>query len=171
MSMLSVMTWKSTVVVSGVGVLATWLASIPPANAPSSSGSVPAGSIAPVAVSIGEQAERLGTRVRAEVEYREPARNPFRFSARAFPSAARHDRRVQAQVADVAPPPPSPTIRLSGIATDTVDGRAQRTAILNTSTGLVFVREGDAVGEFRVGTVGEDAVDLIQADGSIIRIR
>ncbi len=171
MSMLSAMTWKSTVVVSGVGVLATWLASIPPANAPSSPGSVPTQSTAPAAVSIGEQAERLGTRVRAEIEYREPARNPFRFSARAIPSAPRDDRRVQAQLADVAPPQPALTVRLSGIATDTIDGRPQRTAILSTSSGLVFVREGGAVGEYRVGTVGEDAVDLIQADGSLIRIR
>lgn len=164
------MTWKSTAVVSGVGLLATWLASVPPANAPSASAVAPAASVDPAA-SIGEQAERLGARVRGEIEYREPARNLFRFSAPAALPAAAGERRVQAQLTDVPPPPVSPGIKLSGIATDTVDGRPQRTAILNTASGLVFVREGDRVGEFRVGTIGEDAVDLVQADGAVRRIR
>ena len=168
------MTWKSTAVVSGVGLLATWLASVPPANAPPASGAAPAASVDP-AVSIGEQAERLGARVRGEIDYREPARNLFRFSTRAALPAAAGERGVQAQLIDLppapSPAPSSPGIKLSGIATDTVDGRPQRTAILTTASGLVFVREGDAVGEFRVGTIGEEAVDLVQADGAVLRIR
>jgi hypothetical protein len=71
----------------------------------------------------------------------------------------------------VAPPPV--TVTLSGVAIDMVDGREERTAILHTPTGLVFAHEGDAVaGEFRVGPIREEGVDLIRvSDGTTLPLR
>ena len=118
---------------------------------------------------IQEQAERLRSRMHAAPDYSSPSRNPFRF--REAPAAIRRTPIAAPVVAaPVAPLPP--TVAFSGIASDTIDGREQRTAILKTSSGLVFVHEGeDVAGQFRVGSISEDAVELIRADGSVLRLR
>src|SRR4051812_47906953 len=73
------MTWKGTVLVSGAGLLATWLAS-----APSTHPAAPARAVRPSATSrppadIVYEAERLRARMHVVTEYTRPSRNPFRF--------------------------------------------------------------------------------------------
>jgi hypothetical protein len=163
------MNWKSTAVVSGAGLLVTWFA-----NAPGTAPVPPARAPRPAAVAdtadIQHQAERLQVRVRQEIALSDSARNPFRFAPRAAATVAPAPAPdVQPDVATVPLPP---SVRLSGIAIDSVDGRDDRTAILNTPSGLVFVHEGDEVaGEFQVKTISEDAVILIRTvDGSSLRL-
>ena len=60
-----------------------------------------------------------------------------------------------------------PTVRLRGIATDTVDGTPQRTAIITTDAGLVLVREGETAGVYRVTKIEDEAVQLAGPDGSL----
>jgi hypothetical protein len=162
--------WKSTAVISGAGILATWFFSMPPAHAPASA--VVRTSRAPQAaaskIDIEKEAARLQVPARQEPNYTEPSRNPFRFSehrqVRGTSSPA-----VAAPPAAVAPLPPR--IMLDGIAADTVNGQEQRTAILNTDAGVVLAKEGDQVAGYRVEKVAADAVELVKiADGSVLRI-
>ena len=54
-----------------------------------------------------------------------------------------------------------PALVLSGIATDTVDGMTQRTAIVSSLGGVLLVREGDVIeGGYRVLTIGDDAMTI-----------
>jgi hypothetical protein len=167
------MTWKSYVAMSGAGLLATYLVSAPPTIAP---GRVPAAVPAaatppPLADDIEEQAARLGSRVRTEIEYQPPARNPFRFGGRTAargPSVAAEPVVASPSTAlpEVAPsPPPPPPIRLTGIATSTVEGQRQRSAILLTPAGVVDAREGEMAGAYRVTRIEEDAVEVVGPDG------
>ena len=170
---LSSMDWKSTAVISGAGILATWFFSMPPTTAP-------ARAVAP-AVRVPQQAgtsqidiEREAARLQVHrVEaphYTEPSRNPFRFNARSEPT--------RATVGVVAPPPPPvvlppppPRIMLDGVAADTMDAQPQRTAILNTDTGVVLAKEGDEVAGYRVQKIAADAVELVKIDdGSVLRL-
>src|SRR6185503_16136475 len=84
------MDWKSTAVISGAGILATWFFSMPPTNAP-------ADAVAPAprapqsttsTIDIEKEAARLQVRPTQEPHYTEPSRNPFRFSARREPARA-----------------------------------------------------------------------------------
>lgn len=173
------MSWKAYAAVSSAGLLATYLFSVPPVTAPGRQAAERTDSIRrrpQAAFDIQEQATRLQTRVREEIEYREPSRNPFRFGARPVtrrlvtPSASAEETVTPPPPAP-PPPPPAPPIRLSGIATNTVAGVRQRSAILMTPGGIVTVREGDAVGaEYKVVRIEEDAVELAAADGSSRRI-
>jgi hypothetical protein len=53
-----------------------------------------------------------------------------------------------------------------------VDGQEQRTAILNTDSGIVLAKEGEQVaGQFRVVKIAADAIELVNVtDGSVLRI-
>jgi len=168
------MTWKSYVIASGAGLFATYLVSTPPPAAPGRTPAVGQSTAAPQAAPVDIQAEaaRLQMRVREAAEYQEPSRNPFRYAAR---------RRVAAPAPEpdiVAEPdstlylkPEPPAITVAGIATKTVDGVRQRTAILITDAGPLEVNEGDAVGaEYRVVRIEEDAVELAAGDGTRRRI-
>ena len=165
--------WKSTAVISGAGILATWFFSMPPAHAPASA--VVRTSRAPQAaaskIDIEKEAARLQVPARQEPSYTEPSRNPFRFSehrqVRGTSSPA-----VAAPPAAVAPLAPlPPRIMLDGIAADTVGGQEQRTAILNTDAGVVLAKEGDQVAGYRVEKIAADVVELVKiADGSVLRI-
>jgi hypothetical protein len=163
--------WKSTAAVSGAGLLLTWLANGPAqqgAVAPARTATRPAAARA--GSDIQEQAERLRARMHASAAYSEPSRNPFRFRVKHASIAP--VRTVAPENVVAALPPPPPSIKLSGIAADTVDGQEQRTAILNTPGGLVFAHEGDDVaGQFRVSSISEDAVELIGPDGVVLRLR
>ena len=69
-------------------------------------------------------------------------------------------------------PPPFP-YRLSGVASDVVDGQAVRTAVLSGgASGLVLVVAGDIVGDiYRVGRIDETAVELTDSrDGRLVRL-
>ncbi len=172
---MTVVTWKSYTVVSGAGLLATWLVSTPavdpqrPAASPRAAATAVQSSL-----DIAEQAERLRARARVASPYEEPTRNPFRFASPAAPSGESAPRQpmVAEEPVPVDPgPPPPPPIRLTGIATETVDGSRRRIAILVTGQGVVDVREGDAVGaEYRVARIEDNAIELVAADGTTRRL-
>jgi hypothetical protein len=175
------MTWKSYAAVSGAGLLATFLASSPPAlspgRAPAARPTEDAGAVR-LSDDIEAQAARLGSRVRDDVAYRPPTRNPFRFGARIpLPRSSGTGRSAPsesppltpAEPAPEPPPPPSP-IRLTGVATNTVNGEAQRVAVLLTSSGVVEARAGDMAGAYRVLRVEEDAVEVVGPDGMTRRV-
>jgi hypothetical protein len=169
------MDWKSTAVISGVGVLATWFYSMPAIHSPATGAIAPAARPAETAVStidIQREADRLQVRVHQVPQYVETSRNPFRFGARPAPAARPSGTSGPAPAAPVVPPPAPPSITLDGIATDVVDGQAQRTAILKTEAGVVLVREGEEVaGQFRVGKIASDAIELVKiSDGSVLRL-
>ncbi len=166
------MTWKTYAAVSGATVLAGWIASSPPANAPATSASgqrrAPAANRAPAGSDIEEQAARLQARLRQESEYQAPARNPVRFGAREVTRSAAPERpEAPAPVEPIIPAlPPPPPIRLSGIAEDGPAERVERTAVLSVPAGVLLVREGDVVlGQYRVAKIEAGAVELTDAAG------
>jgi hypothetical protein len=168
------MTWKSYAVLSGASIVATYLVSGPAAIVPQRTAPVAQRAATPPAApafDIQEQASRLQTRARQQTEYREPSRNPFRFGDRPASAPAPVSQPVVNEPPAEVPVAPPPSIKVSGIETNTVDGVRQRSALLITAAGVVKVREGDAVGaEYHVARIEDDAVDLVAADGSHRRI-
>jgi hypothetical protein len=59
-------------------------------------------------------------------------------------------------------------LNLTGIASDLVDGKSQRAAVISMPSGVLIVREGESVaGLYNVIAIGEDSIDLeATADGS-----
>jgi hypothetical protein len=170
---LSSMDWKSTAVISGAGILATWFFSMPPTQAPAASPARAPRATAAAAptVDIKKEAERLQVRLRPSMQYSEPSRNPFRFGSAPVRDVARQVAAAAPAPLAVAPlPPPMPTLMLDGIASDDANGQAQRTAILHTDAGVMLAKEGDEIAGYRVGKVSADAVELTRiSDGSILR--
>src|SRR4029077_13025491 len=80
---LSSMDWKSTAVISGAGILATWFFSMPPtpARARAVAPAVRVPQAAASQIDIEKEAARLQARRVEESHYTEPSRNPFRFNA------------------------------------------------------------------------------------------
>ena len=175
------MTWKVYATVSGATVLAGWLASAPPSNAPDTRAPAPsqaASRRAAPSSDIEREAMRLQARVRREAIYTQPQRNPFRFSAgrpagrpiaRPDGDVPKPERPNDTLVPAVPPPPP---VSLSGIAEDQVGQRLERTAILSSPAGVLLVHEGDDVlGQYRVGTIESEAVELVKlSDGATVRL-
>jgi hypothetical protein len=158
------MNWKSTAAVSSVTLLATWLGWTP---ARQSSDAPPvARDMRPVETSdIQDQAARLQTRVRSELDYQDPKRNPFRFISQRL---ARQPRSIDV----VAPPPPVALpeafpFTLSGMATDDVDGQPQRTAIVTSASEVLFAKTGEQVGSYTVTRIDESGVELTAVDGTV----
>ena len=179
MNVFSPMTWKSTAVVSAGGLLATWLASAPQLRPPppaAYASSPTAARTEAAAAEIQEQASRLHVRIQEVVAYREPSRNPFRFSAqihaRPAPVASNPHPQPEGEPMTSVPARPTLLIALSGIAQDTVEGRIVRTAIISMPDGIQLVKEGDMLaGQYRVVAVGADAVELVRvSDGSTVRL-
>lgn len=173
------MTWKTYAAVSGATVLAGWMASSQPSNAPAPSASVQrrsAASTAPTAAGadIEEQAARLQARLRQDTTYREPARNPFRFGAGEVTGSAPSPRSEAPPPVETIVPalPPPPPIRLAGIAEDRAGDRVERTAVLSSPSGVLLVHEGDTVlGQYRVARIDADAVELMTlSDSTSIRL-
>jgi hypothetical protein len=169
------MDWKSTSVISGAGILATWIFSMPPAHAPAAV-AVPAArppQSATSTIDIEREAARLQVRPPPEPHYSEPSRNPFRFSERREPTRATTGVEPStAPPAVIAPvQPPAPRITLDGVAADVVGGENRRTAVLNTDGGVVLAKEGDQVAGYRVEKIAADAVELVKIDdGSVLRL-
>jgi hypothetical protein len=172
------MDWKSTAVISGAGLLATWFFSMPAVQPPANNPIAPAArapQTSAATIDIQQEAARLQLRTQQEPRYHETSRNPFRFGARPAPEARPSGTSGPPRVAPppaIPPAPPQPRVSLDGIATDVIDGQEQRTAILNTDSGVVLAKEGEQVaGQFRVVKVATDAVELVNvADGSTLRI-
>jgi hypothetical protein len=167
------MTWKVYAAVSGAGLLATYLASAPPAIAPGG-GRAPQNAgrpaAAPAVADIQTEALRLQARIKPGQDYQEPSRDPFRFGSR--PTRASRNGAIATApppLPQVAPPEPPP-IKLSGIVTRT--GDAGRTAILITPQGPVEAKEGDAVGfDYRVTRITEDSVEMTGPNGVLRRLQ
>jgi hypothetical protein len=175
------MSWKSYAVVSGATVLAGWLASTPPANEPEGAVVVSRQPATPraaaAAATIEHEADRLQVRVRREVDYTQPNRNPFRFGVARADVDRGGDIPPPAPVAAPSEPPvatpfvPPPPVKLSGIAEDEKGGQMERTAILSSPAGVLLVREGDVVmGDYRVGRIESEAVELLKTDGTTLRL-
>ena len=165
------MDWKSTAVISGAGILATWFFSMPPTSTPGTRRCArrTAPQVITSKIDIEKEAARLQLHRVQEPHYTEPSRNPFRFTERREPA------RATAGVVNVPPPmvlpPPPPRITLDGVAADTMDAQSQRTAILNTDRGVVLAKEGDEVVGYRVQKISADAVELVKIDdGSVLRL-
>ena len=164
------MTWKLYAMLSAGGLVATYLVSSPAADpAQSAVSAKPAASRLPAAASdIEALAERLHVRLRTDMNYREPGRDPFRFQTRpAKPTVIA----PPPTFVDVAAPPPAPVlppVRLTGIAADVVDGKPQRAAILSLPNGVLIVRVGESVaGLYTVVSIGEESMELeATVDGS-----
>ena len=167
------MTWKSYAAVSGATVLAGWLASSPPSNAPTT-GARAASNPAPrrraeAATDIEEQAARLQSRPASGSRVCRTTAQPVRFAERRVP------RRIRANSAPVveAPPPidlvpAGPRVSVAGIAEEQLDGRVERTAILSSPMGVLLVHEGDTVlDDYRVGRIEAESVELVRlSDGT-----
>ena len=173
------MDWKSTAVISGAGLLATWFFSMPAVQSPANKPIAPAGrapQTSAATIDIQQEAARLQLRTHQEPRYNETSRNPFRFGARpapeSRPSGTSGPPRVAQPLAVPVLSPPQARVSLDGIATDVVDGQEQRTAIINTDSGVVLAKEGERVaGQFRVVKIAPDAIELLNVtDGSTLRI-
>ena len=172
------MTWKAYAAVSGATVLAGWMASSPPANAPvttTSPARVPRAGQATAGADIQEQAERLRTGLTRERDYTVPQRNPFRFDEGGDVGPGLVERGTafepapEPEPAPVAAPPPP--MSLSGIAEDQANGETSRTAVVSSPAGVELVREGDEILGYRVARIESDAVELVRtSDGSMRRL-
>jgi len=170
------MTWKVYAAVSGATVLAGWMASSPPANAPGTTTS-PARSPRAGQTSAGgdiqEQAERLRTGLSRERNYTVPQRNPFRFDegGDVDPGVVERGTSFEPEPAPVPVAAPPPPMSLSGIAEDQVNGETSRTAVVSSPAGVELVREGGEILGYRVARIESDAVELVRtSDGSMRRL-
>lgn len=165
------MTWKSaaTAAVSGAGVLVTWIGVLStPATPAREQTSAPRAAASSQSADIERQAERLQARVRADTDYRAPTRNPFRFAERPSPRRVVAPAPVEPPIAPVEPSRPS--VRVSGIATDIVEGVTQRTVVLSTGAGLVLAKEGESADGYTIRKIDDQGVELTTPDGSTIRL-
>ena len=168
------MTWKSYTAVSGATVLAGWLASAPPASAPSSATGRAVQPVSPrssVASDIEQQAARLQLRATRERFYVTPHRNLFRFGPARLIFSGKSPESATA-VQPVLPIPPPVVVSLSGVAENRAGESIERTAVLSTPDGVLLVREGDSVlGQYRVASIESEAVDLVKlTDGTTLRL-
>src|SRR5258705_1388669 len=161
------MDWKSTAVISGAGILATWFFSMPPTNEPASAvapaGRAPQSTLS--TIDIEKEAARLQVRPPQEQHYTEPSRNPFRFGERREPARATTGVAAPSPPVPIAPlPPPPPRITLDGVAADVVGGENQRTAVLNTdAVGVIAMECVQDPGD----RVGENAADAVRCGTSL----
>ena len=165
------MNWKSTVLISGAGLVGTWLMSLP-AVAPTTTATRPATATpaaAPVqATDIQHEADRLAARVHAGGPLGPSTRNPFQFVVKPVPAPASAPVVSLPRPVSVSVAPVGPRVSLVGVASDVVDGVSVRSAILSVDGVVTIVKAGDDVGGlFRVETVDPEVVDLQRTgDGS-----
>jgi len=172
------MTWKLYALMSAGAFAATYLVSGPGALShvrPQASVAMTAKRAVPTAnveSEIQELADRLESHVRADPNYRAPTRNPFAFGE---PPRAPTRQVIAPKVVEAPPPAPlpvAPSIKLTGVAEDRVNGVLQRTAIFSSPTGVALAREGETVGgSYRVVSIDQDTVTLeTVSDGSTLRL-
>lgn len=120
--------------------------------------------VAAAAAALTLEIDRLHDRMRAPIVPLRSARNPFAYGASA-PTRARGaaSRGVDASTTASSPvvvSVPQLSYKLVGLAEETGESEPVRTAILAGPQGLVFAKVGDAVGAYRVTTIGEAGVEL-----------
>src|SRR5262245_58323548 len=170
------MTWRLYALLSGGAFVATYLVSGPrppvPVHPPAHAATTSAPRANTDDSDIQALADRLQARVRAEMNYKAPTRNPFAFGVTRQRVEPRQVIAPNAAPPAFVPAPVRPSFSLSGIASDRVDGAILRTAIFSAPTGVSLVREGDIVGgTYRVVSIGEDSVTLEStSDGSSLRM-
>jgi hypothetical protein len=167
------MDWKSTAAISGAGLLATWFFSMPAVQPPATNTIAPAAGApqsSATTIDIQREAARLQLRTRNLVTRTSRQRFTGARPAQKARSSGTSGPPRRPAGPDTMPPPPR--LLLDGIATDLVDGQEQRTAILNTDSGVVLAKEGEQVaGQFRIVKIAADAVELVNVnDGSVVRI-
>jgi hypothetical protein len=158
------MTWKLYAIVSAGAFVATYLMSTPKTEVATTRPSAVAPKSAreqAAETEIEALADSLHISLKSEVVYRTPGRDLFRFHAP-----------VQKPPAFVPPPTvvasgpvpvtqPLPILSLSGVASDVVDGKPQRSAVVSLPNGVLIVREGESVaGLYTVMAIGEDSIEL-----------
>ena len=168
------MNWKSTAVLSGASLIATWFGvSMGPQRTPQSPGPQPprlAASTVAAVTDIQQQAARLHARLQTPSDYRSPVRDPFRFGVKTAPPPPRPAIKPTPIAEITTPVRPSPPIVLAGISTDVVDDMTLRTAILSTPGGVQLVKEGETFESFRIGKIDDESIELIEGDGSARRL-
>jgi hypothetical protein len=165
------MTWKLYAIVSAGAFAATYLVSSPKIElAQSKSAASPARSARQAAAEtdIETLANSLHPQRHSEAVLREPGRDPFRFQPRVQKPPAFVPPPVSVVENVPAPVRVLPVLNLTGIASDLVDGKPQRAAVISMPSGVLIVREGESVaGLYKVIAIGEDSIDLeATADGS-----
>ncbi len=153
--------------ITGGGLIATWLAVTPAATPPG---------LAPARVERVRSTPDFAPAdlISREAKLRERgagaplqplARNPFKFAS----TGGRLRRFGAGQWRAAAPAGPNYT--LSGIAERKTEDGAVRTAIIADGTQVFLVNEGDFLpGRFGVLKVGADAVELLEPDGTRLRL-
>ena len=146
------------------------LALPPPVVATGGGGEEPATAAAELAADI----ERLRRRLAQAPDLRMGARNPFSLAAPPppRPDAVDPPRRRSAPAVARRPPAMGPAVELIGIATAVTQDGPERTGILSTRGGEVFlVRTGDRVaGGYRVEAVESSSVTLVDGNGASHRL-
>lgn len=164
------MTWKLYAVVSAGAFVATYLVSSPALEDRRPPASQPAPSSRPSATEtdIEALAARLHVRQPVGTGYRTPGRDPFRFQPKATKPTMVAAPAPRPLVEAPAPAPVLPVLTLSGIASDVVDGKPLRSAVLSAPAGVLIAREGESVaGLYTVVAIGEESIELeATADGS-----
>ena len=120
-------------------------------------------------------AEKLRERL-AEPPLPSRGRNPFVYGARTAPVIRDHQQHGAEGVALAAPPPPSlppPLVfKLTGIASNTENGVAVLTAIVNDNGLMVFVKAGDKLSNgYSVVRIDEVSATIVDASGVTQTIR
>jgi hypothetical protein len=165
------MTWKLYAVVSAGAFAATYLMSSPktePAQTKASDSQARSARQRAAETEIEALADSLHVRLHSEAVYRTPSRDPFRFQSRVQKPPAFVPPSKVLESAPTPAVPALPVLRLSGIASDVVDGKPQRSAVLSVPAGVLIVREGESVvGLYTVVAIGEESIELeATADGS-----
>jgi hypothetical protein len=165
------MTWKLYAIVSAGAFAATYLVSSPkmePAQSKSAASQARSARQTAAETEIETLANSLHAERHSEAVFREPSRDPFRFQPRVEKPPAFVPPPVTAVENVPAPVRVLPMLNLTGIASDVVDGKPQRAAMISMPSGVLIVREGESIaGLYNVIAIGEDSIDLeATADGS-----
>ena len=165
------MTWKLYAIVSAGAFVATYLMSTPKTELaitrPSAVAPKTARELA-AETEIEALADSLHVSLKSEAVYRTPGRDLFRFQVPVQKPPAFVPPPAVVASAPVPVPPPLPVLSLSGVASDVVDGKPQRSAVVSLPNGVLIVREGESVaGLYTVMAIGEDSIELEStADGT-----
>jgi hypothetical protein len=164
------MTWKLYAIVSAGAFAATYLVSSPKielAQSKSAASQARSARQAAAETEIETLANSLHVERHSEAVYRAPSRDPFRFQPIQKPPAFVPPP-IQAVDSVPAPVRVLPMLNLTGIASDVVDGKPQRAAVISMPSGVLIVREGESIaGLYNVMAIGDDSIDLeATADGS-----